>query len=129
MWEHAFFAKPLPPTTQVPAISRDELLRKAVKPPFVPRLSGPLDTRYFVEADGSDDEEGAEDAPVGRRLQYLAIVQPGGETCSATLSSTASGSRAAARSEAALRMAPGAAELSSYSKRACSVDELLGAAG
>ncbi len=141
LWALDFFAKPLPPTTAVPALEKDAMLRKAARPPFVPRLSDPLDTRYFVEVEGSDDDDDgggggggggggnydhgahdedardlAGDATIGKsRRKYIMVEHPGGETSGGTPLTTMGDGQDGARSPAATRIADGAATLERYS--------------
>ena len=93
---------------------------KAIKPPFVPRLAGgPLDTRYFAEVEDSGEE--AEEEQGGRCENSDDVA------CGITLSA-AGGSKALnalARSEAALRLADGAAAEERYSQLPCVVGDLV----
>jgi serine/threonine protein kinase len=121
VWNYDFFANSMPPTHKVPALSKKEMLLKAVKPPFVPRLAGgPLDTRYFAEVEDSGDE--AEDEQGGRGKR--AAEHSDDVTCGITMSA-AGGSKALARSEAALRLADGAAAQELYTQLPCVVRNLV----
>ena len=120
LWNYDFFAKQLPPTHTVAALSKEEMQLKAIKPPFVPRLAGgPLDTRYFAEVEDSGEE--AEEEQGGRCENSDDVA------CGITLSA-AGGSKALnalARSEAALRLADGAAAQERYSQLPCVVGDLV----
>jgi len=138
VWELDFFAKALPPTMTVPALDKESLLKKMVTPPFVPRLGGPFDTRYFAKVDGSDsdvDENELEEGEAGgsgcgnqkARLRYIAVEQPGGDTVGAA--SSTGPAIEAARLEAALRLAKGAADPSRYSQAPCNAVDLIRSPG
>jgi serine/threonine protein kinase len=113
VWQLPFFAAALPPTFANGPLEREALERRAVEPPFSPRLSGPFDTRFFELADEDDeDEEDVRFGGGGRRrldvpqqhqlhhqphlgggsggsggsgggLRYALVEQPGGEQTAA----------------------------------------------
>ena len=78
VWEHDFFTRPLPPSDPRGGLDREALLSRRLPPPFVPRLSSPLDTRHFRTAESSDDE--ADDGTPDEDVVTLAVTQPGGQT-------------------------------------------------
>ena len=130
LWAMDFFALPLPPTASVPALSKEDMLKKAVAPPWVPLCKDAYDTRYFVEADDSDDDAdevaldqaGVASAGSGgrmARLRYIAVEHPGGETSSGTLASPPP------RTVPTPDLADAAKWLNRYSQRSCNVDDLL----
>ena len=127
LWEFDVFAKPLPPTGTCPPLTRDEMLRKAVKPPFLPHLKGAFDTHYFAEAADSEEEECDEGSShrggQRGRLHYVATENPNGRTSLGTC--TDQPQTDVKQQDAVMALASGAADPANFVMRACSVEELM----
>eukprot|EP00966_Prymnesium_polylepis_P331751 7387325-Prymnesium_polylepis.1 len=70
VWADDFFAKPLPPKYADEGLERDAMLHRRLSPPFVPRLSGPLDVSHFQRA--VDEEDEVDEAPAVTDPEELA---------------------------------------------------------
>ena len=105
LWQLDFFSgPPAPIAASAGPLDRAALLARTLPPPFVPRLSSPLDTSYFAQAVDSDDDDDDTVADINGRLHYrqrpsdttsstlptvLVVEQPAGDTQAALLSTGA----------------------------------------